>query len=244
MSTHFQRSVLQCYVVTTLMILAACSGSRELTRSRAQNLIQDAPAFANPVAVALNSDNYVEVEAKSVEEPENEVQKRAIPKFYERYPVMAILKQMGLISETISAVQKPWRPAFIGPTLLTWRFNVEPHVTDHAKELAAKEGLTEQQALALYRRKIVELTGVTKITDNKAEAQYSWKAVPTRLGQTFDANGPFVATLPAEQQKALRRSMDTFGGIRGPIARDYNEVIKGTANFQLFDDGWRLVSQP
>lgn len=244
MSSHFRRTVRCFYVITTLMILTACSGSRELTRSRAQNLIQDSPTFASPVTVPLNSDNYIEVEAKSIEEPENEVKERAFPKFYERYPVMAVLKQMGLISETIKAVEKPWRPAFIGPTLLTWRFNVEPHVTDHAKEMAAKEGLAEQQALALYRRKIVEVTGVTKITDNKAEAQYSWKAVPTRLGQTFDTNGPFVATLPVEQQKALQRSMDPFGGVRGPVARDYNEVMKGTANFQLFDDGWRFVGQP
>lgn len=226
------------------MILTACSSSRELTRSLAQTLIQESPTFTNPVSVPLNSDNYIDVEAKSMDEPENEVRERAVPKFYDRYPVMAVLKQMGLISERISAVQKPWRPAFIGPALLTWTFNVEPYVTDHAKEMAAKEGLTEQQALALYRRKIVEVTGITKITDNKAEVQYFWKAVPTRLGQTFDTNGPFVTTLPAEQQKALQRSMDPFGGIRGPVARDYNEVMKGTANFQLFDDGWRLVSQP
>lgn len=244
MSSHLQRTVLHFCVVTTLMIFSACSSSRALTRSRAENLIQNFPAFASPVTVPLNSDNYIEVEAKSIEEPEDEVKERAVPKFYERYPVMAVLKQLGLISETIKAVQKPWRPSFIGPALLTWTFNVEPYVTDHAKEMAAKEGLTERQALALYRRKVVEVTGVTKITDNKAEVQYTWKAVPTRLGQTFDANGPFVRTLSEEQQKALRRSMDPFDGIRGPVVRDYNEVMKGTANFQLFDDGWRLVSHP
>jgi hypothetical protein len=102
-------------------------------------------------------------------------------------------------------------------------------------------GSSGREGLPLYRRKIVEITGISKSVNNKAEVQYTWKAVPTELGQTFDANGSFFKGLTPDQQGKLRQPVGLFG-VRGSVVRDYNEVFKGTAGLQLFDDGWRLVN--
>jgi hypothetical protein len=182
------------------------------------------------------------VQAKFFDEPETDVQVRAVPIFYDRYPVMSVLKQMGLINEKLTATQKPWRPSFVGPTFLSWRFKVDPYLTDKGKDFVNRErGSSGGEGLPLYRRQIVQITGITKSADGKAEVQYSWKAIPTELGQTFDANGSFLKSLPAKQQEKLRRPVGLFG-VNGSVVRNYDDAFQGKVNFQLFDDGWRVVS--
>lgn len=68
-----------------------------------------------------------------------------------------------------------------------------------------EQGSGQIEGLPLYRRKLVGITGISKFANNKAEVQYTWKAVPTELGETFDINGPFFKSLTPDQQAKLRQ---------------------------------------
>lgn len=242
MNSHQLRRIVTTFMLASIaLFIGGCSGSKELTRSRAQQLIQNAPNFSRPATLKLDTETF-DIQTTGEDEPEADLQRRAVTRFYEWHPVMAVLKQMGLVDTTVITTQKPQPIEFKTPILPFWKIKVEAHLTDQGRALVAKDQApSEQEALPLFRREVVEVTGITKTGQGTARVEYSWKAIPTTVGAAFDANGQLYKSLSARDQKELRRPAGLFG-LQGSAVIDYNEIHKGVAGLQLFDDGWRVIS--
>ena len=212
----------------------ACSapGAKDLTRDRARRLIESDKSITQPYVIRLESAEKYLVSAQSADEDPPDA--RAIEEFGEDYPLTAALRLLGLVEVKATAIQKPERLARTG-RVTGWYYRLESRLTEKGERLAggAKDGLP------LYRREVVEVTGVTKGQPNSAVAEFKWRRVPTPVGEALEAEGATFKSLPAEIQRNLRRSISKFGNAL-PVS--YKPVQNGRAEFRLYDDGWRLES--
>jgi hypothetical protein len=226
-SSHKAR--IRVLVPAALIFLAAsCAGSRELTRRRAAEMIGSSTDFRAPVSLPLKKETDLLLRPESDGETESQARSRATETYFQANPQMDVLRQIGLVD-----VRAPLRKT-PGENHGVWSFDVEPFLTERGEKTAAA-GQVEQarQSLALARREIVEVTGITKSGDAIAQAQYTWREVPTEAGQAFVPGTPEYERLPASLRQALEQRHQT---------KDYGKTKRGTAVFQLFDDGWRLTA--
>src|ERR1700674_2457662 len=119
-NSHRLKQIVTAYLVPSIaLLMVSCSNSKELTPSRVQQLIQNAPNFRRPATLKLDTE-VIDVQMKAADEPEADLQSRAVMNFYERSPVMAVLKQMGLVDTTVTTTTKPQPIDFTTPILPLW----------------------------------------------------------------------------------------------------------------------------
>ncbi len=222
-------------------MLVACSGTGELTRSGARKLIAESEKFKAPLAVALKDEDDFRLFPESPDETEQEVRARVLRIYLSSHQTLTVLRHLGYVDVNIS-VAEPYQVKTIRgfSTPSPWVFKIEPTLTGKGKELARSQGVTGDQAVPLARREVVEITGIRQ-KDGQAAVDFTWKAIPTEAGRALDPATDTFKSLPAELQQALTKSK----GI-GPFGRaetqGWDQVLKATAGFQKYDDGWRLVS--
>jgi hypothetical protein len=141
---------------------------------------------------------------------------------------MDVLRQVGMVDVRPALRKSPVENHGV------WSFDVEPFLTERGEKTAAA-GQVEQagQSIVLAHRELVEVTGITKSGDVVAQAQYTWREAPTEAGQAFVPGTPEYERLPASLRQVLEQRHQT---------KDYGKTKRGTAVFQLFDDGWRLTA--
>ena len=241
----------------TLTLASGCAESKELTRSRAADLIKSAKEFKEPVVVRLKDDyGDISLSAKSDDEKEIEAQTRAVEAFLENHPALAVLAYLRLIEviaqvrqkpETIKApeirVEKPGGVTVrtpIGPDQLKpWSFSINIRLTEDGKKVAEDGG----QSIPLYTRLLVEVTGIITTKNGGAQAEFTWQAMPTVVGKGFDPTSAEYKKLPPQLQQGLKQPTGLLQ--RTPLAETAEintSVRKGIAYFQHYDDGWRLIS--
>jgi len=210
------------------LIAQGCAGTDELTRDRAAEMIGGSKAFSAPISLPLKKETGWNLRPLSDNESEAEAQARAAETYYQAYPQMDALRRLGLMSVRATARERP------GENYGVWSFDVEPFLTEKGKELAAG-GLGDQgtQSVFLARRELVEVMGITKASDRRAQAEYTWNEVPTAAGRAFVFGSPEYESLPNTLRQALGERNQT---------KDFDKVRRGRAVFQLYDDGWRLLS--
>lgn len=211
-----------------LLIAPGCAGTSELTRGRAEGLVGGSQAFGTPVPLPLKRETGWNLRPMSAGEPEAEAQARAAETYYQAYPQMDALRRLGLMDVRVTVRERP------GENHGVWAFDVEPFLTEKGKDLAS--GAQEEQSvpsIRLARRELVEVTGITTAGDRTAQAEYTWKEMPTAAGRAFVPGSPEHEGLPAALRQSLRERNQT---------KDFDKVRHGRAVFQLYDDGWRLLS--
>jgi hypothetical protein len=223
--------------------LQACAAMnpKTLTRERARSAIQNAKAFSSPTVIELEGSDNVLVEASALDEPEPT--ERAIQYFYEDRPALALMRHLGLV-EARATVRKRPEPGF-RDKLLSWYFSVRTELTAEGKRLAAEAGAGgKPEGVPVFRREVVEVTALTEPQGGRAQADFTWKRVPTKAGEALDPKRDAHKALPVELQQALgkRRGMPGTAFSSGGVFQTYDEVRKGVADLQLFDDGWRVVA--
>jgi hypothetical protein len=234
-----------------------CAQSKELSRSRASTLIRESKEFKEPAAVAVK-DEYekISVPAQSEDEEESVAQLRAVEAFLDNHPALAVLQHLGLIEVTAQVIQRPKvikapeikvdrpdgttaRSPLGRDRLEPWKFNIRVRLTDKGEKAAGSNG----QTIPLYTRQVIEVTGIITTQNGGAQAEFTWRAVPTSVGQAFDPTSAEYKNLPPKVQQGLRKPTGLLQ--RTPLA-DTSEVNtsvrKGVAYFQRYDDGWRLIS--
>lgn len=214
------------------MQFLACAAldPKELTRDRARKLIEADKSFSVPYRIKLESAEKYHVSAQSADEEPPDA--RAVEEFCEDYPLTAALRLLGLVEVRATATKRPESLGYAGRVSL-WQYRIESRLTAKGEQLA--EGAKDE--LPLYRREVVEVTGVTAGQPNSAVAEFKWRRVPTPAGEALEAEGATFRSLPADVQRNLRKSISKFGNAL-PVS--YKAVNSGRAEFRRYDDGWRI----
>jgi hypothetical protein len=213
-----------------IMLATGCTGSRELSRSRALALLKDSKDFQSPISLLLTKDHDSPIEAQSLNESASEARARIIERYFKDHPQVAVFRHLGLVEVRATVVQTPEADH------LWWKFDVEPFLTDKGKELAARERAPDR-ALPIGRKEVIEVTGIRKVGDTGAEVEFTWKEVPTEAGEVFDPQSDAYQSLPLELQETITKPRGMMGR---DVTRKFGEVYTGAASFQLYDDGWRV----
>jgi hypothetical protein len=221
-----------CAAACLAALLQACAatGPKDLTRDRARKLIEADKSFAQPYRIKLESAEKYHVSARSADEDPPDA--RAVEEFCEDYPLTAALRLLELVEVKAIPLKRPESLGYAGRVTL-WQYRMESMLTTKGEQLAegAKDGLP------LYRRGVVEVTGVTAGRQDGATAEFKWKRVPTPVGEALEAEGMTFLSLPPEIQQRLRRSISKFGNAL-PVS--YKAVQNGRAELRLYGDGWRV----
>jgi hypothetical protein len=223
--------------------LQACAAAnpKTLTRERARSAIQNSKSFNSPAVIALESSDNVLVEASSLDEPEPTA--KAIQYFYDDRPALALLGYLGLVDARATVRKRP-EPNFRGKPF-SWVFSVTTELTAEGRRMAAEAGASgKPEGIPIFKREVVEVTALTAPQGGRAQADFTWKRVPTHVGEALDPKQDAYKALPVELQQALgkRRGMPGTAFYSGGLLQSYDEVRKGIADLQLFDDGWRVVA--
>lgn len=234
-----------------------CAQSKELSRSRVSALISESKDFKEPAAVVLKEEyENVSVPAQSEDEEESVAQPRAVEAFLVNHPALAVLQYLGLIEVTTQIIQKPKiikapefkierpdgstaRSPLGNDSLAPWKFLIRVNLTEKGKQAAGTNGRT----IPLYARRVVEVTGIITTQNGGAQAEFTWQAVPTAVGEAFDPTSEDYKKLPPQLQQGLKKPTGLLQ--KTPLAdtTEINTAIrKGVAYFQRYDDGWRLIS--
>lgn len=229
------------YALAVTLISSGCTSlvegdPKELTRERAARLIKENDMFKSLNTIPFNGlDPVTPVEPEY--RTEEEALARAIELFFFNHPQMLVLKHLGYIDVRASVVEKSIeKDRLMGPGF--WKVRREVFLTEQGKAEARKYKGVDTSEIPVTQPEFVEVTGVTKMQPNLATAEFTWKEIPTTFGQAFDVSSSTYKSLPADlQQKLLMRRMGTRG-----ITRDYTRPQQSQAMFQLYDDGWRLLS--
>lgn len=93
---------------------------------------------------------------------------------------------------------------------------------------------TEALAVPLAKRQLVEVTKVTMTGPNSAHVEYTWKWVPNKVGEMFDATGATVKTFNTWDRATLIKS---YG------VDFYSDAQKGSVNLLRTGKGWKISEE-
>jgi hypothetical protein len=222
-------------------IQVACAGTRGLTRSSAQRMIEKSDRFKAPVKVGLKDDQEFKIFPEPPDESEQSVRSRVLQIHLSSYPGRSVLRHLGYVEVNISVV-RPSQVNTVGgfSTRSPWVLKIEPILTEKGKDLARSQGMEGDHAVPLAHREVVEVTGIRE-KGGQAAVDFTWKAVPTEAGRAFDPSTDMFKRLPSELQQALTK-LRGIGPFSGTGTQDWGRVWEATAGFQKYDDGWRLAS--
>ncbi len=254
---------LSCFPRITILLLAivvislSCSSSKELTRSHALTLIKASKEYTEPATMSLKGNGDIPVQAKSENDSESAAQAQAIEAFLGDYPERAVLQYLGLIEIKATTLKRPVAikpPEFpvkrpdgttttVSPRLPTkfepWVFRVEAVLTDKGKQAANEAPGGNGQAIPIAWREIIEVIGITSTQAGQAQAEFTWKMVPNKVGEAFDPTSAAFNALPENLQRAVR---DPHGMFPSMAAKNFDGVNRSVGIFRRYDDGWRLVA--
>jgi len=197
--------------------MISCTGSKDLSRARAADLIQNSAEFKQISVVSFGTANKETICERQVDEGQY------MNNFFKGNSLLRFLRSQGFIEFRYTSQKRVGWVSMLG-THYCWDHNV--HLTLTEKGMSESRGW-RQDGNTWYipqaNREFIEVTGITKpqgrpvAMGEMAEVEYTWKWVPTEFGE------------------ALQRSVPEY-------QIDSAKIHEGLARFQLYDDGWRLKS--
>jgi len=226
--------VLVAFCLAALLPGCAALNSKQLTRTRALDLLNAHKEFKTPKVLPLRDVGKFNVPAQS-EDEEPVPYERAIATFFENYPDMGVLRELGLVEAEATLTDRPQAQPRTG-ILLGWRFSVDVRLTAKGREVVKTSGGTGDGAIPLFKNEILEVSGVTKESENRARAEFKWNPVPTPVGEAFDPTSRTFQSLPEKLRQKVSQPI-MFGN---SLKLNFSETRKAVGYFQLYDDGWRV----
>jgi hypothetical protein len=242
-------------LLIVIFVSVSCSNSQELTRSRAASLIRESKDFKEPATVSLKSNNDIPVQAKSEEDLETDAQVQAVEAFLGDHPEMAVLRHLGLVEVKTTTIKRPVAikpPEFpvkrpegittkVSPRLPTkfepWRFKIETVFTEKGKQLVGQTQGGVREGIPIFWREVIEVTGITSNQGGQAQAEFTWRTTPTKIGEVFDPTSEAFKALPENLQRTVREHHGLFSNT---AAKSFGSVNRSVGIFRRYDDGWRL----
>lgn len=233
------RRILSLFALTAVCLTAPLQGCaalnpKELTRSRALALLREHKEFKTPKVLPLRDVEKFNVPALS-EDEDPVPYERAVETYFENYPDMGVLREL-VLAEAEATLKD--RPQMLPATrkLLGWRFSIDARLTAKGREVAKAAGGTGEDVLPLFRKEILEVSGLTKESASRARAEFTWRAVPTSVGEAFDPTSKVFKSL----SEKLRQKVSQPTILGNTLKLEFGEAKKSAAHFQLYDDGWRV----
>lgn len=220
-----------CVIVALSTLLLSCAGAGELTRAGAADLIRNSEEFRLPVTATLPGKREWPTEARTADEPEEEARARAVDGYARTNPELAAFRHLGLIDFKVRLVEGA------SPAHAWWRFELEPVLTEKGERAAAGAGDKRQKEIAVARRELVEVTGLTAPQAGAAQAEFTWRQAPTPAGEAFDPGSETYKGFPEWLRQLIAGPPAGFGR---SAERRYGVALKGSALLRRYDDGWRV----
>lgn len=232
-----------------VFLLSGCN-SKELSRSKAQSLIEASIDYKQPFSVPLvqgkaavaGQGSLPILEDKTETVPEAEARK--IKTYFEIYPEVAVANHLGLVEPRVRSrvAEQPKHEHWMDEP--TWWFDEKYITTDKGKALWKDYNLPPlEDSIPLAEKEFVEITGITKQGEDAATAQFTWKFVPNETSKYFDSTSAEFKSLPNDlQQNMLGKQPPTILN-RNPEDKTMKFATtarQGQATFRRYDDGWRL----
>ena len=220
----------------------ACQSSKELSRAKAQALIVQDAEFKDPRVLLLTRTS---VDGKGIfwilkqpaSEEREQAQARVLPSFFKYSPQHHAALHLGMIDAEATLVREDTKVSPIDKP--AWGFKITLKPTDAARALAEEMKLPASETqIPTGLKKFVAVTGITKLAENQAKADFTWTWVPNRLGRALDPSTSEFKALPKELQSVL---LDEANNGLQPQIEDWTGERKLSGLFQRYDDGWRLV---
>lgn len=236
------------FVFVCSFLLFGC-GSKELSRSEAQKLIEASKEYKSPFALELMQGETLQPYGKTLyvlgsgEETPEQAAARKIKEYYEKNPQIAAANHLGLVEarvKTLDPAQPKPQNSFQKPM---WSFEEDYLASEKAKALWKQYDLPPtEKSVPLAGKKIIEITGITKQGEEQAMAQFTWQYAPNEAGRAFDASTSEFKALPSDLQRLLDGTLPPSELIsrRENKTMSFGTVRIGQAAFRRYDDGWRL----
>jgi len=246
---HFTNNLAAKVTLVITILATACSSLGGFSRGKAIEAIEQDKRYPAPTTMTIDVGGRLtnaggNTGQTSKDDTAEAAAVRAKEDFMLRQPQIIVAEQLGYIKLYFE------KPRLGGKQMGTpgyrlglgvWNFHVRAEITDKGKELWQDLKLAENdEALPLAVRQTPEITGIIDERETIKRVEFTYKWMPTELGEAFDPNSSAFAKLPQNLQESLKKiQRNTFGGGSNNIA-DFNTPRKGVVHFQKFDDGWRI----
>lgn len=236
-------------LLSLIFIFLYGCGSKELSRSQVQTLIEQSKDFRQPFALELMQGETLQPYGKTLYVPESgeetpdQAAARKIKEYYEKNPQIAVADHLGLVEarvRTLDPAQPKPQHSLHKPM---WSFEEDYLATEKAKALWKPYDLPPtERSVPLAGKEIIDITGITKQGEDQAAAQFTWKYEPNEAGRAFDASTSEFKALPNNLQRLLDGTLPPSPVVsrRENKTMSFAAVRQGQANFRQYDDGWRL----
>lgn len=230
-----------------LLILSCQSG--ELSRSQAESMIEASADLKQPSTIGLikgplagGLPGLVQV-TDAADTPEQAV-KRAIEEYKNENPEVNLAFHLGLVTAEVSTKETAAPKLSSWGDPVYWKLDEKFLANDKAKAYWKQYDLpAADTAIPTAKRKVVEITGMTKQGETQASAEFKYKWIPNEFGKYFDASTNEFKSLPIELQEGLEgKPSRNGGGNRKQSLAALDSIRNGQAQFQKYDDGWRLTT--
>jgi hypothetical protein len=227
-----------CFSVSS----AACQSTKELTRAKAQSLIEASAQFQQPAALSLETDDEDAAKAllinkASASETASEAAPRALARFLDHYPQIAVANHLGLVKIEQAFVKEEKANLIISQP--QWYFTFKARANEKGKAMWKEYKLPpDEKAIPLAQKQFGAVTGITRLADNQAQADFTWQWKANSVGKALDSTTEEFKSLPAAIQKSLLgQSANNYQ----PRIEEWGGERKVSGLFQRYDDGWRLT---
>ena len=250
-SNYFANNIVIRSIFLFSFIAASCSVLGGFSRGKAAQLIGEDKRYSSPITMTIDiRGRLANAQGKtwqiSTDDTAEAAAARAKTDFMSRQPQIIVAEQLGYIKlyfeePELSGKEIGMPYELYRQNLGVWHFKVRAEITDKGQELWQKMNLEpDKDSLPLASKSAPEITGISDQNQTMKKVDFSYRWNPTPLGEAFDSSSSAFAKLPQELQEALKKvQFNNFGGGSNNIL-DFKTVRQGMANFQKFDDGWRL----
>lgn len=222
------------------LVTSACAEGKDLSRAKAQSLINQSSEFKQPATLSLISpverDPFRLNKINDSEKPE-EAKARNLQRFLSYYPQIAVAVQFGLAAVDQQLLREEKAVGVQVPA--QWFFSVKARANDQGMAMWKEYGVpASDDSLPLAQKEITNITGITSLAENQAQADFTWKWNPNKAALALQEGTDEFKALPIDIQNGLFGQTE---GNRKPQTENWNGERKGRALFQRYDDGWRLI---
>lgn len=237
---HYEKPLKTCFcllLVCLITISIGCRNAKELTRSRAAEIISSSHEFKKDAAVTLLPEYRQSLTLVGTGSREMSKEEFALRRFMESHADLAVLNHLGLVDFKVRNIEYPDSAA----TPVT----VTSSLTEKGRTASSRwQQFGGSWVIPKAKKELVEITGLSggEGESKQARVEYTWKWQPTEVGAYFDISNQAYKSLPdsIKQNFGGASAADMMSSAGRIIIFDSSKIQKAAVTLQLYDDGWRI----